>query len=133
MEIKYYEEKYLSSLNELLELSFHLKKIGHVSSEDIELIAIENDKVIGYLVLNQLVDGVRNLTYYYVNYVCTHPDYRNQHIATKMFEKVFAICKEKGISYLELTSNPSRVAAHHLYHKLGFQVRNTTVFRKEII
>ncbi len=133
MEIKYYEEKYLSSLNELLELSFHLKKIGHASSEDIELIAIENDKVIGYLVLNQLVDGVRNLTYYYVNYVCTHPDYRNQHIATKMFEKVFAICKEKEISYLELTSNPSRVAAHHLYHKLGFQVRNTTVFRKEII
>ena len=133
MEIKYYEEKYLFSLNELLELSFHLKKIGHASSEDIELIAIENDKVIGYLVLNQLVDGVRNLTYYYVNYVCTHQDYRNQHIATKMFEKVFAICKEKGISYLELTSNPSRVAAHHLYHKLGFQVRNTTVFRKEII
>ena len=133
MEIKKFEEKYLDSLNGLLEKSFHLKKEGKSSPSDIELLAIVDEKVVGYLVLNRLIDGVRNQTYFHVNYVCSHPDFRNQHIATRLFEEVFSICKKEGVSYLELTSNPSRVAAHHLYHKLGFQVRKTTVFRKEIL
>ncbi len=133
MDIINYDDKYLDSLNELLNLSFQLKKVGKVADQDIELIAVVDDKVVGYLALNRLIDGIRGVNYFYVNYVCTHPNFRNQHIATKMFEKVFSLCKETGVAYLELTSNPKRVAAHHLYHKLGFQVRETDVFRKEIV
>lgn len=133
MDIINYDDKYLYSLNELLNLSFQLKKVGKVADQDIELIAVVDDKVVGYLVLNRLIDGIRGVNYFYVNYVCTHPNFRNQHIATKMFEKVFSLCKETGVAYLELTSNPKRVVAHHLYDKLGFQVRETDVFRKEIL
>lgn len=133
MDIINYDDKYLSSLNELLDLSFQLKKIGRTAERDIELLTVIDDKVVGYLVLNRLVDGIRGVDYFHVNYVCTHPDFRNQHIATLMFEKVFSICKEKGIAYLELTSNPKRKVAHHLYDKLGFQIRGTDVFRKEIL
>ncbi len=133
MEIKRYDDKYLDSLNELLKLCFNVQKKGNVNSDDVELVALIDNRVVGYLVLNRLKDGISDESYYYVNYVCTHPDYRNQHISTKMFDEVFSICKREGISYLELTSKPSRVAAHHLYHKLGFQVRETTVFRKEIL
>ena len=133
MEIIYYDNQYLESLNELLYESFKVTKTGNKASSDIELIAVIDNKVVGYLVLNKLVDPIKNLTYFYVNYVCTHPEFRNQHIATSMFERVFSICRKEQISYLELTSNPSRVAAHHLYQKLGFQVRETTVFRKEIL
>ena len=133
MDIINYDDKYLDSLNELLNLSFQLKKVGKVANQDIELIAVVDDKVVGYLALNRLIDGIRGVNYFYVNYVCTHPNFRNQHIATKMFEKVFSLCKETGVAYLELTSNPKRVAAHHLYHKLGFHVRETDVFRKEIV
>lgn len=133
MEIIYYDSKYLDSLNELLNLSFQLTKVGEISPQDIELIAVIEDKVVGYLVLNRLVDCVRGVKYFYVHYVCTHPDFRNQHIATKMFERVFLICKEQKIAYLELTSNPTRIVAHHLYRKLGFKVRETVVFRKEIL
>lgn len=133
MDIINYDDKYLSSLNELLDLSFQLKKIGRTAERDIELLTVIDDKVVGYLVLNRLVDGIRGVDYFHVNYVCTHPDFRNQHIATLMFEKVFSICKEKRIAYLELTSNPKRKAAHHLYDKLGFQTRETDVFRKEIL
>ena len=88
MEIKKFEEKYLDSLNDLLEKSFHLKKEGKSSPSDIELLAIVDEKVVGYLVLNRLIDGVRNQTYFHVNYVCSHPDFRNQHIATRLFEEV---------------------------------------------
>lgn len=133
MDIIRYSDQYLDSLNELLDLSFQLKKVGIAAEGDIELITVNGDKVVGYLVLNRLVDGVRGVNYFHVNYVCTHPDFRNQHIATSMFEKVISICKEDGIAYLELTSNPRREIAHHLYHKLGFQIRETDVFRKEIL
>lgn len=133
MDIIRYDNKYLNSLNELLRFSFQLEKCGVVADQDIELIAVINNKVVGYLVLNKMVDGVRGVDYFYVNYVCTHPDFRNRHIATLMFEKVFSICRENNIVYLELTSSPEREVAHYLYNKLGFQIRETDVFRKEIL
>ena len=36
---------------------------------------------------------------------------------------------EKGISKIDLTSSPERVAANKLYQKLGFQKRITNVYR----
>jgi ribosomal protein S18 acetylase RimI-like enzyme len=30
---------------------------------------------------------------------------------------------------VDLTSRPSREAANHLYQKLGFEIRNTNVYR----
>ena len=136
MEIVSYEEKYNDSLKELLTMSFptvDVKKFEKASDGDIELLCVSNNLVVGYVVFNRIVDKVRNISYCYANYVCVHNDYRNQHIATKLLEKAFSICKDEGISYIELTTNPTRVEAHELYKKLGFEQRNTDVFRKEIL
>lgn len=136
MEIVSYEEKYNDSLKELLTMSFptvDVKKFEKASDGDIELLCVSNNLVVGYVVFNKIVDKVRNISYGYANYVCVHNDYRNQHIATKLLEKAFSICKDEGISYIELTTNPTRVEAHELYKKLGFEQRNTDVFRKEIL
>ncbi len=133
MEIKFYEDKYLDSLNILLEEAFQVSKSGVLASEDIELIAVCQEEVVGHLLLHSCIDSIRNQKFYFVEYVCVKSIYRNQGIASKLFEYVFQLCKKNNVAYLELTSNPSRVAAHHLYHKLGFQIRETTVFRKEIL
>jgi ribosomal protein S18 acetylase RimI-like enzyme len=37
--------------------------------------------------------------------------------------------RELGCVSVDLTSRPSREAANHLYQKLGFEVRNTNVWR----
>ena len=94
---------------------------------------VVKEEVVGHLLLRFCNDPIRNQKFYFVEYVCVKDTYKNQGIASQLFEYVFQLCKTNHISYLELTSNPSRVAAHHLYHKLGFQVRETTVFRKEIL
>lgn len=133
MEIIRYQEQYLESLNLLLQEAFKLEKKENLSSDNIELIAVNDLEVVGYLVLNTCLDAVLGIKYAYVNYVCVKEEYRGQHIASMMFEKVFLLCKENNISYLELTSRATRVAAHNLYKKLGFEVRETTVFRKEIL
>lgn len=133
MEIREYEEKDLSSLNELLQEAFLISKKGKVSSDDVELVAIVDGCVVGHLLLNRCLDSIRDEYYFFVSYVCVRSDYQRRHIATQLFEKVFALCREKNIAYLELTSNPSRVAAHHLYRALGFSLRDTCVFRKEFL
>lgn len=134
MEIREYQDNDLESLNELLnEYEFGFQRRGRKHPSNKEIVVIVDKKVVGYAVLNQLYDNIQNINYGYINYVCVLKKYQNQKIATKMFHFIFEICKKEGISYLELTSNPSRVVAHHLYEKLGFIIRKTDVFRKEII
>lgn len=134
MEIREYQDYDLESLNELLngyEFGFQRKGVKKASNK--EIVAVVDQQIVGYAVLNQLYDNIQNINYGYINYVCVLKKFQNQKIATKMFHYIFEICKNERISYLELTSNPSRVAAHHLYEKLGFTIRKTDVFRKEIL
>lgn len=132
MELIQYEDKYLDSLNELLDEVFQVKKNYKNKGDDIELIMINDDIVVGYLCLNKCINLITGQVYFYVNYVCVREGFRGRGVATALFKRVFDICKDLGVAYLELTSNPSRVAAHELYKKLGFIVRETTVFRKEL-
>lgn len=133
MEIKYYDDKYFDSLNELLQETFSVSKTYKNETDGIELIVCNGLEVIGYLNLTKCRDMITGDKYFYVNYVCVKKNFRGLGVATTLFEKVFEICKELDVSYLELTSNPSRIAAHSLYEKLGFSIRNTTVFRKEFL
>ncbi len=133
MKIIYYENKYLDSLNVLLKEAFNLKKVYKNISDNIELLVVFNDEVIGYLNLNKNIDMITGENYFYVNYVCVKKSFRRLGVAKKMFMEVFSICLKNNIKYLELTSNDSRVAAHKLYESLGFSVRETNVFRKEIL
>lgn len=40
--------------------------------------------------------------------------------------------RHRGCKTIELTSRPAREAANHLYRKLGFQLRETNVYRYEL-
>jgi GNAT superfamily N-acetyltransferase len=61
--------------------------------------------------------------------VVVSKDYRGQGIARKLLEK--AISEVPGTTrFINLTSNPRREAAHHLYTSLGFRPRDTVVFRR---
>lgn len=136
LEIRKYQDSDLLSLNKLLKEAyqeFGFTRKGKTNPLNQEFVAIVDNQVVGYLVLNQLYDQIRNINYGHINYVCVLKKYQNRGVATELFQHVFNVCKKEQISYLELTSNPTRVAAHHLYQKLEFQLRKTDVFRKEII
>ncbi len=130
LEIRTYQDSDLESLNQLLKEVYQLEKTGKKNSSNIEFVAIVDSKVVGYTVFQELYDSVRDINYCYVNYVCVSKLYRNRGIATKIFYEIFKLCKEKNISYIELTSNQTRIEAHYLYKNLGFEIRETDVFRK---
>ena len=54
---------------------------------------------------------------------------RGLHIGQALVEKAKEAAAEVGAKKIYLTSNPSRKAAHALYHKCGFSEYETTVFR----
>lgn len=130
--IREYRNSDLDSLNLLLSDVYNLEKKGKCTN-NIELVAVTDNKVVGYLTINRLYDSVRDINYAFLNYVCVDKDYRNKGIASNMLLRVFDICKSMNISYIELTSNSSRVNAQSLYINSGFEIRDTNVFRKELV
>ncbi len=68
----------------------------------------------------------------YVHDVVVDEKYRGQGIGQQLNEYLEQIARELNMEYLELTSRPARIAAHHLYEKLGYTKRETNVYRKEL-
>jgi ribosomal protein S18 acetylase RimI-like enzyme len=54
---------------------------------------------------------------------------RRKHAASALVDEALRIAGEKGARTVELTSRASREAAHRLYEGLGFQIRETNVYR----
>jgi len=50
-------------------------------------------------------------------------------IGTELILHLIAEARVFGIKKLELTSNPARAVANHLYQKLGFKLRETNHYR----
>jgi len=55
--------------------------------------------------------------------------YRGLGVGKKLTEHAIQFVKEQNIPLLMLTSNPKRIAANGLYQRLGFEKRETNVYR----
>ena len=54
---------------------------------------------------------------------------RGRGIAALLIEQALGIAREAGARTVDLTSRPDRAAANRLYERLGFRVRESTVYR----
>ena len=61
--------------------------------------------------------------------VITDGDARGQGIGTSLTEAMIDRARELGCATVDLTSRPSREAANRLYRRIGFEVRDTNVYR----
>jgi len=55
--------------------------------------------------------------------------YRGQGLGRQLTQKLIDIAKQNYAKYIDLTSSPSRIAANELYKKMGFEKRETNVYR----
>ena len=55
-----------------------------------------------------------------------------QGIGRQLTEAMLARARELGCWTVDLTSRPSREAANHLYRKVGFEPRDTNVYRYQL-
>lgn len=101
------------------------------SSGTVLIMEIDN-KIVGMGTIDILNDMFRNIRYGYLNNICINPDYQNKGLGTILINEIEKYAKENNCEYLMLTSNKSRISAHKLYLKNGYEIIDTCVFRKNI-
>jgi ribosomal protein S18 acetylase RimI-like enzyme len=121
--------------------------LGHLSSAEppdaIELASLARSsavtvfcaradgRIVGTLTLVTfpLLTGVRA----WIEDVVVDPEERGRGIATALIEEALACAERFGCRTVDLTSRPSRIEANRLYEKLGFERRETNVYRKVLV
>jgi ribosomal protein S18 acetylase RimI-like enzyme len=87
------------------------------------------DDIVGTLtlVLFRIPTGVRG----WIEDVIVDEAARGRGVGEALTAEAVRLAGEAGARTLDLTSRPSREAAHRLYSKLGFEVRDTSVYRHQ--
>ena len=104
-----------------------LEKI--VTADDTHLLVARDDDgtITGTttLVVFRIPTGVRAL----IEDVVVDSAYAGRGISYDIARHAIDLARRHGAKTVELTSRPSREAANHVYQKLGFQQRETNVYR----
>ena len=138
MIIEYLKEFEIDSLINLLEEAFEINVNKESIKESLNnpnvkfLCAKENNLVVGTIMITKKIDPVFDKNSFYLDYVSVLKNYQNRKIGAKMMLEVEKIAKEENISYIEFTSNSKRIYARKLYLSLGYEIRDTGVFIKNI-
>ena len=112
--------------------SLNYKKNNIKNSKAHEFVGVYDAKVVGYFILNEMIDIIRNLKIYHIDYVCVDKKYRGNGFGKAMMEWAIKYAKDAGACRIELTSGNQRIIAHNMYLSLGFIKRDSSIFRKVI-
>ena len=104
-----------------------LKKVIESDNVHLCLAFDDEEKVIGTItvVLVRIPTGIKAL----IEDVIVDNDARGKGVGTAMITHAIQIAREKGVVKIDLTSNPRRIAANKMYQKLGFEKRESKVYR----
>ena len=94
------------------------------------LVAREGNEVLGALtlVLYRIPTGLRAR----IEDVVVDESARGRGTGEALTREAIALAREAGARHVELTSHPSREGANRLYQRLGFERRETNVYRFEL-
>lgn len=82
----------------------------------VKIVALENDKVLGYAVLETILDEGSLLI------IAVSKNSRRQGIASALFDKLEEVREEKNLSFITLEVRSSNESAIALYKKKGFEI-----------
>lgn len=88
---------------------------------------LDNKEIVGMLTL--VVFRIPYAKKGLIEDVVVGGEYRGKGIGTKLISTAINQARQEKVKYLDLTSHPKRVAANRLYQRLGFEKRNTNVYR----
>jgi len=94
------------------------------------LVARSDGAIVGTLtlVVVALLTGVRA----HIEDVVVDSAARGRGVGAALTSAAVELARRRGARSVELTSRPSRDAANRLYPRLGFQLRDTNVYRHEL-
>ena len=91
------------------------------------LLAQEDDQILGSLtlVIFAIPTGIRA----WIEDVVVSDAARGKGVGTELNNDALRRAREAGATTVDLTSRPSREAANRLYQRIGFEQRDTNVYR----
>ena len=103
------------------------KLIPQLSTSTLPPTENNNHEIVGTmtLVLFHIPTGLRA----WIEDVVVDSDHRGEGIGKKLNQEALQIAEKAGAKTVELTSRPARESANRLYQDLGFQKRETNVYR----
>ena len=128
IEVRFYENRDLDSVNTILEEAFKVSKSNFNNSSIKEIVALADGNVCGYLLLTKVLNPI--LDNYLVDYVCVLSSYHGRGIGKKLLSFAEDVALRDDAMYLQLTCSSFRIAAHKLYENCGFVKRDSDIFRK---
>ena len=126
---------YLASINNLLsQLS---DSVHTITEEELNSLLSSSQSHLYVLEFDGQFIGMTTLCLYqcptgwkaWIEDVVVDQNYRGKGYGKVMIDKVIALCRNKGNMTLMLTSRPSRIVANRLYQSLGFEKRETNVYK----
>lgn len=99
-------------------------------SHAVAIFAMAGEKVVGmaYLFILKTLQKTKG----FVEDVVVDGSMQGKGVGTRLIQAVIDEARNQGVRDLELTSRPSREAANKLYQKLGFEKRETNVYRLKL-
>jgi ribosomal protein S18 acetylase RimI-like enzyme len=91
---------------------------------------LENLEIAGILTL--VIYNIPTGTKYWIEDVVVDETCRGQGIGKGLVLHALAAAKALGAKYVDLTSRPFRVTANKLYRDMGFELRETNVYRYQV-
>lgn len=102
-----------------------------INSENSRLFVVEEDNTIigsATLVTYKIPVGRKA----WIEDVVVDVSARGKGVAAKLIEYILKYAREKGLNKVDLTSSLQRKTAYVLYERLGFEQRESRIFRKEL-
>jgi ribosomal protein S18 acetylase RimI-like enzyme len=88
---------------------------------------VKTNTIVGMVTL--LVFRIPYVKKGYLDDLSVDEAYRGHGLGRKLMEASIAFFKDSGVAYADCTSRPRREASNNLYEKVGFQKRETNVYR----
>lgn len=138
LEVKDFTPDYMDVVQKLLDqLTTRPVKLAEATLK--EIISRENTHLF-FLLADKEIAGMLTVGIYYsptggkawIEDVVVDEKYRGQGFSKQLVAHAIRFVKEQGIPLLMLTSNPTRIAANKLYSGLGFEQKQTNVYRMKL-
>lgn len=138
-ELKVSTNKALKAINQLLpQLSVSAKtismdRLSELIDSDNTLIFIgtdDNGSIVGMLSL--IVMRIPTGNKAWIEDVVVDQSARGQGVGKSLMNHALQQAKKQGVKSIDLTSRPSRESANKLYQNLGYEIRQTNVYRHKI-
>lgn len=131
--VRKYEDLDFEQVNLLIKNSFGYERKNISDSSVYEFVCLDDDIVVGYFNMTITHDIIKDIRIAHIDYVCVNEEFRGRGYGKKMMEYALDFCVNNDVGRVELTSSSKRVAAHRLYLSLGFEIRDSSIFRKELL